>query len=210
MAFDPDKHHRRSIRLKEYDYALAGAYFITLCTQGRLCLFGEVVDAVMQLNDAGRIIQIAWEELPKYYAGVETDAFVVMPNHIHCIIVLVGAGPRACPVDGRIQGPAPTISSAPGNTGRVRRPAHTAMSLSDVIHRFKTITTKRYADGVKQYGWPPFPGRLWQRNYYEHIIRNEESLDHIRQYIADNPMRWAIDRENPLATELEPEDAWRI
>ncbi len=209
MTFDPDKHRRRSIRLKEYDYALAGAYFITVCTQGRLSLFGEVVDGVVQLNDAGRIIQIAWEELPKYYVGVETDAFVVMPNHIHGIIVLVGAGPRACPAGGRVQGPAPTISSMLGNTEQPQGVA-TIMSLPNVIHRFKTITTKRYADGVKQYGWTPFPGRLWQRNYYEHIIRSEESLNHIRQYIAGNPMNWTIDRENPLAMEPEPEDAWRI
>jgi REP element-mobilizing transposase RayT len=82
------------------------------------------------------------------------------------------------------------------------------MSLPDVVHRFKTLTTKRYADGVKQCGWTPFAGRLWQRNYYEHIIRDEESLDRIRQYIADNPARWTFDRENPEATAPEPKDAW--
>jgi putative transposase len=72
------------------------------------------------------------------------------------------------------------------------------------------MTTKRYADGVKQSGWPPFSGRLWQRNYYEHIIRNEDSLNRIRQYILDNPVRWAVDRDNPLAVAPEREDEWRF
>ena len=81
------------------------------------------------------------------------------------------------------------------------------MSLPDVVHRFKVMTTKRYVDGVKQSNWPPFRGRLWQRNYYEHIIRSDESLNRIRQYIRDNPMRWAFDHENPAATAPEPGDA---
>jgi REP element-mobilizing transposase RayT len=82
------------------------------------------------------------------------------------------------------------------------------MSLGDVVHRFKTMTTKRYADGVKQLGWPPFRGRLWQRNYYEHIIRNEESLNRIREYIAANPLRWHLDRENPNPTGMDDFDRW--
>ena len=84
------------------------------------------------------------------------------------------------------------------------------LSLPDVVHRFKTLTTKRYADGVKESGWTPFPGRVWQRNYYEHIIRNEDSLNRIRQYILENPAEWAIDRDNPLAVAPEPEEAWRL
>lgn len=179
MKYNPDIHHRRSIRLKGYDYTQAGAYFITICTQNRLCLFGEVVNGEMRLNEAGAMVQSVWDEIPVFYPGVLTDAFVVMPNHIHGIVVLVGAPPRGCPNQGQAQGPAPTLS------------------LPDVVHRFKTMTTKRYADGVKRNGWPPFPGRLWQRNYYEHIIRNEESLNRIRQYIADNPARWVQDRDNP-------------
>ena len=84
------------------------------------------------------------------------------------------------------------------------------LSLQDVVHRFKTLTTKRYADGVKQFGWTPFRGRLWQRNYYEHIVRDEESLNRIRQYILDNPARWEFDRENPAARAPDLEDAWRL
>lgn len=103
MTYDPDIHHRRSIRLTDYDYAHEGAYFVTVCTEGHLCLLGEVVDDAIHPNDAGRMVQTTWDELPGRYPGVETDAFAIMPNHIHAIIVLtpgsgtVGAGPRACP-----------------------------------------------------------------------------------------------------------------
>jgi len=143
----------------------------------------------MLLNDAGRMIQSVWDKLPQNYQGVDVDAFVVMPNHIHGIIALtpaVGAGPRACPPDphacseyGQPQGVAPT------------------MSLPDVVHRFKSLTTTRYRHGVIQNGWRPFPGKLWQRNYYERIIRNEDELDHIRCYIRDNPIQWETDENNP-------------
>jgi putative transposase len=207
MRLDPNRHHRRSIRLRGYDYTQPGAYFVTICTQNRACLFGEVVCGKMQSNDAGRMVQTVWKEIPVYYAGVAIDAFVVMPNHIHGIIVLVGAAPCGRP---RLEVPA---------LGQARGPASTiAISLPDVVHRFKTMTTKHYADGVKQRGWPPFPGQLWQRNYYEHIIRDEQSLNRIRQYIADNPAQWALDRENPLGgrheAPLRPDgtkdEPWRI
>jgi len=147
----------------------------------------------MRVNDAGRMVQSVWEELPRHYAGMEIDAFVAMPNHIHGIIMLVdgdvvGAGPRARPdnrksrpLDGQPRGVAPT------------------MSLPDGVHRFKSLTTARYRQGVTEKGWPPFCHRLWQRNYYEHIIRGEGELDRIRLYIGDNPMMWEMDRENPAA-----------
>mgnify|MGYP000107575884 CR=1 FL=1 len=188
MPFDPEKQHRRSIRLKGYDYSQAGAYFVTICTKDRLCLFGEVLDGEMRLNDAGRMVWDIWNDLPNHYPGVAVDAFIVMPNHVHGIIILVGAGPRACPGFGQPQGVAPT------------------MGLPDVVHRFKTMTTKRYVDGIRQLGWEPFRGRLWQRNYYEHIIRNEEFLNSIREYILLNPMRWDLDRENPGRTGRD--DMW--
>jgi putative transposase len=197
MKSDSKDHHRRSIRLKDYDYAQPGGYFVTIVTQSRKCLFGEIVEAEMRLNDAGRIIQTAWDDLPNHYANVEIDTFVVMPNHIHGIVVLVGAGPRARPgADGQPQGVAPTIK--------------TSLSLPDVVHRFKTLTTKQYIDGVKQYGWRHFAGRLWRRNYFEHVIRDDSSLNRIRQYILDNPARWEFDRENPDATKPEPEYQWRM
>jgi len=188
--------HRRSIRLKDYDYAQAGAYFVTIVVQGRKCLFGEIIDGRMQLNDAGFMVQSAWNDLKKYYTGVDPDAFVLMPNHIHGIIALVGTDPRATPnSEGQPQGVAPT-----------RNPAK--MSLSDVVHRFKTLTTNRYIEGVKRFSWASFATRLWQHNYFEHVIRNEESLMRIRQYIFENPARWEFDRENPLATKPESKDEW--
>ncbi len=113
MKCDPKKHHRRSIRVADYDYAHVGAYFVTVCTEDHTCLLGDLMDGEMRLNDAGRMVQTLWDELPDHSPGVETDAFVVMPNRIHAIIVLspdpVGAGPRACPDPiGQPQGVAPT------------------------------------------------------------------------------------------------------
>src|SRR3990170_4846715 len=187
MTYDPARDHRRSIRLPAYDYAEAGAYFVTICTQNRECVFGEVVQGRMISNGPGQMVESVWHQLPQHYPGVEVDAFVVMPNHVHGIIILAGAGPRACPDDpGRPQGEGQPQGVAPTKS----------LSLPHVVHRFKSLTTARYRIGVLQNGWRPFPGRLWQRNYHEHIIRNEEELNHIRQYIIDNPSHWERDEEN--------------
>ena len=112
---------------------------------------------------------------------------MIIPDQIHGIIISdgVGAGPRACPNDGQAHG---------DGEGQPRGVART---LPDVVHRFKTMTTKRYIDGVKQDGWAPFPAKLWHRNYYEHIVRNEKELDRIREYIINNPRQWELDSENP-------------
>ena len=182
MKYDPARHHRRSIRLRGYDYRQAGAYFVTICTQDRELMFGEVVGGQTRLNGPGQMVESIWRELSQHYPGVEVDTFVVMPNHVHGIIILVGAGTGACPDNpGQPQGVAPTGT----------------MSLPDVVHWFKPLTTARYRRGVLYGGWLPFPGRLWQRNYYEHVIRNDEELNRIRQYIIDNPARWEEDPENP-------------
>lgn len=175
MKYDPEKHHRRSIRLKEYDYRLAGAYFVTIVAQDRECLFGDIVNGEMQSNDAGQMINQIWQELPNHYPGVDIDLFVVMPNHFHGIIVLLSPFPQ----------------------NRADKDSFTPLSLADIVHRFKTLTTTRYIHGVKQLGWRPFNRRLWQRNYYEHVIRNEQALDGIRDYIDQNPLMWMEDAENP-------------
>jgi len=156
----------------------------------------------MVLNEAGQMVQIVWDKIPEHYLGIEKDEFVVMPNHIHGIIIIVGVAPCGRPNNGRVH---PVL--------RQPRGVAPTLSLPDVVHRFKTMTTKRYADGVKQNGWPPFPGRLWQRNYYEHIIRlsasgyaqadNENELDRIQKYIKNNPIKWDVDRENPSVSILE-------
>ena len=159
MKYNPEINHRRSIRLKGYDYSKAGAYFITVCTKGKELLFGNVVEGEMHLNEIGGMVQMVWEELPEYYPGVAIDAFQIMPNHIHGIIILnhpippVGAGSCACPFLGQPRGVAPTLS------------------LPDVMHRFKSLTTTRCRQIVKSNGWSL--QQLWQRNYYEHVIRND-------------------------------------
>ena len=351
MRFDPERHRRRSMRLKGYDYSQAGAYFVTICTQGRACLFGEVVDGEMRLNDAGRMVVAEWERLPALFPNVVLDAFVVMPNHIHGIVILtdpaddatdgataigatisgattggaatggattrvapttagddatpVGAGlvpalstmagDDATPVGAGLvpalstmagddatpvgAGLVPALSTMAGDdatpvgAGLVPAPSMPAPStpaqsvpapsvpapsmpapstpaqsvpapstpapstpapstpaqsvpapsvpapstpalstpaptLGDVIGAFKSRVTVEYIRGVKTFGWTPFDRRLWQRNYHEHIIRNEEALNRIRRYIVENPIRWAFDRENPFAVEIESEETW--
>jgi REP element-mobilizing transposase RayT len=183
-------HNRHSIRLKGYDYSQNGAYFVTICTQHRKCLFGSVINDVGAgpracPNDAGKMIATVWNEIPTHYHGITLGYFVVMPNHFHGIIEIVGAGPRACPNDGQ-----PTLRA---NDGQPQGVAPTTLSLPDVVHRFKTLTTKRYTDGVKQNGWMPFDKRLWQRNYYEHIIRTDDEYHRISEYIINNPMNWRTD-----------------
>jgi putative transposase len=162
---------RRSLRLKEYDYTYAGAYFVTICAQDKACLFGNVVDECMYLNDAGHMLARLWNDIPARFADIETDAFVVMPNHMHGIIVLPDAANGAA-------------------TGVV--PA-----LGEVVAAFKSASTVDYIRSVKTRAWPAFRRWLWQRNYYEHVIRDEKALDRIHRYIVENPARWAFDDENP-------------
>jgi REP element-mobilizing transposase RayT len=184
MKYEFEKRRRRSIRLPGYDYGFAGLYFVTVCIENRECLLGNIADGEMTLNEAGHMVFAAWEDLPAFYAGVDTDHFVVMPNHFHGIVDLTNRD--STPV-------APPRAAGPSALG----PAP-LLSLPDVVHRFKSLTTARYRDGVVNDNWRPFPGRFWQRNYYEHVIRNEDELNRIRQYIIDNPVQWAADRENPV------------
>jgi REP element-mobilizing transposase RayT len=156
------------MRLAGYDYALEGGYFVTLCARKRLCLFGEVDGGLLRPNEAGRMLTDWWGELPGRFAGVALDEFVVMPNHLHGVVLIVEA-----------------------------RAGDERVSLPRVMQWFKTMTTNAYIRGVKQSGWPAFPGKLWQRGYYDHIIRDEKDMARIREYIAGNPANWAKDDENP-------------
>ena len=179
--YNPEIHHRRSIRLKDYDYSQAGAYFVTICIQGKVCLLGDIADGVMALNDAGEMVEKWWYKLPeKFSLSNWTD--VVMPNHFHGIIKIVGADLCVCP-DNRNK--------------NINQGEHTGSPLHRIVQWFKTMTTNEYIYGVKQYNWQPFSGKLWQRNYYEHIIRNEDELNKIREYIIRNPAIWDEDDENP-------------
>jgi len=217
MRYAPEKHHRRSIRLKGYDYSQLGAYFVTICTQDRECLFGEIVEGEMRLNTAGRMIEKWFWELENKFQDICCDEHIVMPNHFHCIIInvgAVGADLRVCPDDGQSRdGQSRRI--APTEMGEHNRGEHIGSPLPVVVQWFKTMTTNEYIRGVKQSGWARFDGRLWQRNYYEHIIRNDESLHRIREYIINNPLQWDLDRENPIVgAGLKPaptgDEPWHI
>ena len=191
MTYDPDKHHRRSIRLQGYDYSTPGAYFVTICVQHRICLFGAVVNDAIQLNDAGQMIQACWELLPQRFPTLALDAYVVMPNHFHAIAILVEA-----PL-GDVQGvPA---SSAIATRSASRRGAEGPLTIGDIIGAFKSITTNEYIRGVQQSGWNPFEKRLWQQNYWEHIIRDDSALSSIREYIQTNAAHWMGDQLRPKA-----------
>jgi putative transposase len=183
VTYDPARHHRHSIRLKGYDYSQAGAYFVTICTQDRICLFGEVLDGEMRLNVLGEIVHRTWNDLPNHVVRIVLDEFVVMPNHIHGIIMIgdqsaVGAGSVGAGSVGAGSEPAPTTTKRHG--------------LPEIIRQFKTFSARRINEHRGTAGTP-----VWQRNYYEHIIRDEASLNRIRDYIVNNPMQWALDRENP-------------
>ncbi len=188
-------YRRRSLRLRGFDYSKEGAYFVTICTRNRECLFGEVVAGRMRLSEAGQAIQAVWARLSERFPTIESDAFIVMPNHIHGILVLVGAGPVLSLVEGLSLPVKGAASSAPT--------AFTPITLGNLLRAFKSISAVGANRFLSRSGKP-----LWQRNYYEHVIRNEESLNRIREYIATNPLRWELDRENPWREGEDEFDRW--
>ncbi len=194
MVFNPDVHRRRSIRLRDYDYSCAGEYFVTICTWQRECLFGEIVDSVMRLNDAGQMVKDSWRQILNHFSGVNIDQYVIMPNHFHGIVTIVGAGsPRPGARDNRTVGagsPRPGLSD-PKTEGGETPPLRRA-TLGQVVGFFKYQSTKRINILRDNPGTP-----VWQRNYYERVIRDDRELDGIRQYIADNPARWEEDENHP-------------
>ncbi len=151
---------------------------------------GAVEKGAMVPNEAGRNIEAIWMGLPERFGGVVLDEFVVMPNHVHGIIILDRRGESCIRPDNR--GDHKTQGDH-----KDRPYGTTPDSLGRIIQAFKSLTTNVYIRGVNDHGWPPFPGRLWQRNYYERIVRDEDELAGIRTYIRDNPGRWDEDAENP-------------
>lgn len=201
---DGARYHRRSIRLKGYDYTQPGAYFVTVVTQDRVCLFGEIVDGRMRLNSPGKIVYEEWFRTARLrpYVELRPDEFIVMPNHIHGIIRIVDiidddnvVGARRRPVGARRRPVGARRRRAPTTTSgttleQFGRPV--PGSIPTIIRAFKSATTRRINE------WRGTPGaRVWQRNYWEHIVRNEKALERIRRYIMTNPARWQMDRENP-------------
>ncbi len=165
---------------------------MTVCTKHKENLFGTIRRNILVFNKAGSMIQSVWDKLPDHFGYIKLDQFIIMPNHIHGIIFLVGA-----PLVGALSSNTAQDNNKvkPDNTRAGTRPAPT---LGNVVGIFKSISTHQYALNVHSHNWPPFPGKLWQRNYYEHIIRNEDELNQIREYIRHNPLRWDEDENNPI------------
>lgn len=175
--------HRKKLRIPDFDYSQPGAYYVSIVTQGRRKLFGQIVDGEMVLNDIGKMVKEVIDQIPDHYPGINVELFVVMPNHIHALLIIseVVAGPRACQSnDGKLRGVDPTKKQ---------------LSLAEIVHRIKSLTTHQYMIGVRDKGWSRFEKRLWQRNYYEHVIRNERDYQAIYDYIIANPMNWEKDKE---------------
>lgn len=183
MKFNPDIHRRRSIRLKHYDYSRSGTYFVTVCTRERECLFGEVVDSKVVLSPYGQIVQEEWIKTSEIRKEIGLDLFVVMPNHLHGIVF----------IHNDRQGPVGAHGRAPlRNNGSQRKPR----SLGSFIAGFKSVVTKRI-NVIRE--TPAVP--VWQRNYYEHIIRNENELICTAEYVLNNPACWTEDENHPAMVE---------
>ena len=178
MGYDPEIHHRRSIRLKGYDYSQDGGYFVTLCAKDKACLFGRIVDGEMRSNRVGDIVTNCWAWLGEQYDYIQLDRWVLMPNHFHGILR----------IDGACRG-----GSRTALTGESRQEIVIPKPLGRLIGAFKTVSTKQVNQLHQQSGRP-----LWQRSYYEHVIREEEELVEIRKYIANNPANWDKDREKSV------------
>ncbi|GBD17371.1 hypothetical protein HRbin26_02291 [bacterium HR26] len=207
------EHHRRSLRLQGYDYSQPGAYFLTLVTHDRACLFGEVVDGEVRLSEAGQIAERCWLDIPNHFPHATLDAFFVMPNHVHGIIALSDAGKteRCSPTGDRpVNTPADLWTAEQvGADDHSPLPSFQSPSgaIGSIVRGFKIGVTRWFRQHTDS-------SRVWQRNYYEHIVRDEQSLARIRRYIADNPLRWADDPENPTvadkAWQRTPDEPWRV
>ena len=198
MKYDPKIHHRRSIRLKGYDYSSPGAYYVTLCSFRKQCIFGRVVNDQMQENECGKIVREQWFESALTRQELELDAFTVMPNHLHGILWIVrpnGVRPRLIAIESPERGRTPF-----GPTNRIR--AMRPRSLASWASGFKSAVTSR----IRKH-WKKPNATVWQEDYFEHIIRDEAELLRIRDYILSNAARWKVDRENPEAGP-EVEDEW--
>ncbi len=181
---------RNTNRIPQHDYSKPGQYFITICMENRQQLFGVIENEKITLNDSGDMISFWWDEISNHFTGIELDDFIVMPNHIHGIINIVGVDRCVDP----IQNNKISDNNKINHSGRTHRSAPT---ISGIIQWFKTITTNKYIQNIKNNDWPSFPKRLWQRNFHDHIIRNDKSLYNIRNYIRTNPQTWQHDLENP-------------
>lgn len=176
--------HRHSLRFKDYDYTQAGAYFVTICTKNHQCIFGEIQQGRMQLNATGRLAAAQWQQLPNRFTDLDLGEWVVMPNHIHGILVITGMGEASLDIESGDAGylswdasPLRPVGTMPG-------------SLAAIIQNYKSISSRRISAQDEK-----LKGLIWQRNYYEHVIRNERELRAISEYIQTNPQNWQKDTE---------------
>lgn len=193
MKYDTDIHHRRSIRLKDYDYSQAGAYFVTICTQNRECLFGEIINGEMVLNEYGKIVYNEWIKLPGCNPYIELDVFQIMPNHIHGIIS-VGATLAVALNKSIVQNNNSGVNNSGTDYARAgASPAPTikTITVGNIVGSYKSSVANGCLKIFKSKN--EYMGKLWQRNYYEHIIRNETETNKIREYIINNPLNWETD-----------------
>ena len=187
-TFDPQKRHRRSIRLPEYDYSQPGAYYVTIVAWQRECRFGEVANGNMVLTKYGLVAKQQWEKLPKRFPNIELGAFVIMPNHMHGIIVITDGSSRD------------TAGKRNDHDGASSRRAPTREQFQKPVKGSVPTIIRSYKSAVSyrinlMRGTKDIP--VWQRNYWEHVIRNEKDLQNKTDYIDANPILWAEDDENP-------------
>ncbi|MDD2499962.1 MAG: hypothetical protein PHN92_03985 [Geobacter sp.] len=205
MTYNPDIHHRHSIRLQNYDYSQAGAYFVTICAWQRECLFGEIVNGAMVLNDMGWIVESVWSGLPEHFASIHLDEYAIMPNHFHGILHINGS---VGVVGAKQDSSALPAFDLCGNKVNVANKGKAGEafalplpplrgsvsgSLCSIVQNFKSVSTRKINKFRNNPGCP-----VWQRNYYERVIRNENELSRAREYIVNNPMKWELDKENPV------------
>jgi len=182
-ALSEKRHNRRSIRLKGYDYSKPGLYFPTICVQNKLCLFGKVINKKMLLNEAGKMVQQEWLKIPDRFPNTKLHPFVVMPNHFHAII--------------EITQPAFHPQKTKNLNGELIKKEVLPIVLGDILGAFQSITAVEYIKGVKELGWKRFTKKLWQRDYFERIIRNQQMYNHISNYISTNAENWEKDKFHP-------------
>ncbi|MBI3223187.1 MAG: transposase [Nitrosomonadales bacterium] len=187
MSDQPSERHRRSLRLKGYDYSQAGAYFVTVCVCNRECLFGEIEGGMMRLNKYGEIVASEWLRSADVRSEIECGEFVVMPNHLHGIVHIVGAyGNTPSSRDEHKMAYSHNKGVLP------YAPTSPSRNIGAMVRGFKSAVSRRINE-IR--GTPGEP--VWQRNYYEHVIRNDDDYNCIAEYIANNPQRWMEDSLHP-------------
>ena len=215
MKYDPKVHHRRSIRLRNYDYSFPGAYFVTICASKKECIFGQVVGEQMRENECGRVVRDQWYESAKKRKEIELDAFIVMPNHLHGVLWILGPRGEHILMNSGFSHPVGPSGARPGRTpfGPTDPAGQTPFGPTNPVPAMRPRSLASWAAGFKsavtsriRKAWHKPEATIWQEDYFERIVRNEEELNRIREYILMNPLRWDSDRYNPTRISTLEED----